>query len=203
MATMQHDTMGDLDFLEEPVSPITGTRFENARATKMVHIVEFTADLIKHGKLKLDKSRNDNIIMTFHDSCNPARGMGLLEEPRYIIRNTCNHFYEMPENTIREQTFCCGGGAGLNAGENEELRMMGGLPRANAVKYVHEKYGVNMLGCICAIDRAVLPNLMDYWVPGVQVTGIHELVGNALLLPGEQERETNLRGEPLPGKEDM
>ena len=57
MATMQHDTMGDLDFLEEPVSPITGTRFENARATKMVHIVEFTADLIKHGKLKLDKSR--------------------------------------------------------------------------------------------------------------------------------------------------
>ena len=203
MATMQHDTMGDLDFLEEPVSPITGTRFENARATKMVHIVEFTADLIKHGKLKLDKSRNDNLIMTFHDSCNPSRGMGLLEEPRYIIKNTCNHFYEMPENTIREQTFCCGGGAGLNAGENEELRMMGGLPRANAVKHVHEKYGVNMLGCICAIDRAVLPNLMDYWVPGVQVTGIHELVGNALLLPGEQERETNLRGEPLPGKEDM
>ena len=203
MATMQHDTMGDLDFLEEPVSPITGTRFENARATKMVHIVEFTADLIKHGKLKLDKSRNDNLIMTFHDSCNPSRGMGLLEEPRYIIKNTCNHFYEMPENTIREQTFCCGGGAGLNAGENEELRMMGGLPRANAVKYVHEKYGVNMLGCICAIDRAVLPNLMDYWVPEVQVTGIHELVGNALLLPGEQERETNLRGEPLPGKEDM
>ena len=203
MSTMQHDTVGDLDFLEEPVSPITGTKFENAKATKMVHIVEFTADLIKHGKLKLDKSRNDNLIMTFHDSCNPSRGMGLLEEPRYIIKNTCNHFYEMPENTIREQTFCCGGGAGLNAGENEELRMMGGLPRANAVKYVHEKYGVNMLGCICAIDRAVLPNLMDYWVPGVQVTGIHELVGNALLLPGEQERETNLRGEPLPGKEDM
>ena len=203
MATMQHDTMGDLDFLEEPVSPITGTRFENARATKMVHIVEFTADLIKHGKLKLDKSRNDNLIMTFHDSCNPSRGMGLLEEPRYIIKNTCNHFYEMPENTIREQTFCCGGGAGLNAGENEELRMMGGLPRANAVKHVHEKYGVNMLGCICAIDRAVLPNLMDYWVPEVQVTGLHELVGNALILPGEQERETDLRSEPLPGKEDM
>jgi Fe-S oxidoreductase len=203
MATMQQDMVGDLDFLEEPVSPITGTKFENAKATKMVHIVEFTADLIKHGKLKLDKSRNDNLIMTFHDSCNPSRGMGFHEEPRYIIKNTCNHFYDMPENTIREQTFCCGGGAGLNAGENEELRMMGGLPRANAVKYVHEKYGVNMLGCICAIDRAVLPNSMNYWVPGVQVTGLHELVGNALVLPGEQERETNLRGEPLPGKEDI
>jgi hypothetical protein len=43
---------------------------------------------------------------------------------------------------------------------------------------------------------------MDYWVPGVEVTGIHELVGNALVFPNEQERETDLRGEPLPGKED-
>ena len=79
--------------------------------------------------------------------------MGLFDEPRYVIKNVCNHFYEMPTNTIREQTFCCGSGAGLNAGENMELRMTGGLPRANAVKYVHEKHGVNMLACICAIDR--------------------------------------------------
>ena len=168
----------------------------------MVHITEFTADLIKHNKLKLDKSRNDHLKVTYHDSCNPARGMGLLEEPRYIIKNTCNYFYEMPENTIREQTFCCGSGSGLNAGENMELRLRGGLPRANAVKYVNEKFGVNMLACVCAIDRAVLPPLMDYWVPGVAVTGVHELVGNALILEGEKERETNLRGDPLPGMEE-
>ena len=50
------DTMnGPADFLEVPKSPITGTVFENARSTKMVHIAEFTADLIRHGKLKLDK----------------------------------------------------------------------------------------------------------------------------------------------------
>jgi len=193
---------GPADFLEEPVSPLTGTKFENAKTTKMVHITEFTADLIKNKKLKLDPSRNDNLKVTFHDSCNPARGMGLLEEPRYVIRNTCNHFYEMPDNAIREQTFCCGSGAGLNAGENMELRLRGGLPRANAVKYVHEKFGVNMLSCVCAIDRAVLPALMEYWVPEVNVTGVHELVGNALVLEGEKKRETNLRGEPLPGMEE-
>lgn len=80
--------------------------------------------------------------------------------------------------------------------------MMGGLPRANAVKYVHEKYGVNMLGCVCAIDRAVLPNSMEYWVPEVSVCGLHELVGNALVIPGEKERETDLRGEDLPGEDE-
>ncbi len=193
---------GPADFLEEPVSPITGTKFENANTTKMVHIIEFTADLIKNNRLKLDPSRNDNLRVTFHDSCNPARAMGFLEEPRYVIKNVCNNFYEMPPNTIREQTFCCGAGSGLNAGEDMELRMRGGLPRANAVKHVHEKHGVNMLSCICALDRAVFPDLMQYWVPEVDVTGVHEMVANALVLDGEKERTTNLRGEPLPGMEE-
>jgi hypothetical protein len=80
--------------------------------------------------------------------------------------------------------------------------MRGGLPRANAVKHVHEKYGVNMMACICAIDRAVLPTLMEYWVPEVNITGVHELVGNALVMEGETERTTDLRGEPLAGMED-
>ena len=192
---------GPANFLEVPVSPITGTRFENAADTKMVHIAEFTADLIKHNKLKLDPSRNDHLKVTYHDSCNPARGMGMLDEPRYVLQNVCNNFYEMPDNTIRENTFCCGSGSGLNTEEIMETRLRGGLPRANAVKHVHEKHGVNMLSCVCAIDRAVLPPLMDYWVPGVEVTGLHELVGNALVMDGEIERTTNLRFEDLPGTE--
>jgi len=90
--------------------------------------------------------------------------MGMFDEPRYVIKNVANHFYDMPANTIREHTFCCGSGSGLNAGENMEERMAGGLPRANAVKYVQEKHGVNMLACVCAIDRAALPASMAYWV---------------------------------------
>jgi Fe-S oxidoreductase len=189
---------GPADFLEVPKSPITGTVFENAKSTKMIHVVEFTADLIRNNKLKLDPKRNDHLKVTWHDSCNTARGMGFFEEPRYVLRSVCNNFHEMPEDTIREKTFCCGSGSGLNASENMELRMKGGFPRANAVKFVHEHYGVNMLANICAIDRASLPPLMDYWVPGVKVTGLHELVANALVMKGEKERTTDLRGEPLP-----
>jgi Fe-S oxidoreductase len=192
------DTMnGPADFLEEPVSPITGTRFENARSTKMVHICEFTADLIKNNRLKLDPSRNNHRKVTFHDSCNPARAMGLFDEPRYILRSVCNHYHDMPENTIREQTFCCGSGAGLGTDENLEMRLRGGFPRANAVKYVKEKFDVNMLTCICAIDKATLPSLLEYWVPGVEVGGVHELLANALVVEGERERNTDLRGDPM------
>jgi hypothetical protein len=181
-----------------PVSPITGTKFENAASTKMVHITEFTADLLYHNKVKLDKSRNDHLIPTFHDSCNPARSMGLFEEPRYIIKQVCNNFVEMPEETIRENTLCCGSGAGLNAGEDMELRLRGGFPRANAVRYVKERHGVNVMACICALDRAVFPALFDYWIPGMQTCGVHELVGNALIMDGEIPRTLDMRNQPLP-----
>ena len=192
------DTLnGPADFLEVPKSPLTGTVFNNTKSTKMVHISEFTADLIRNDKIKLDPSRNDHWSATYHDSCNPARAMGLLEEPRYIIRHAMNNFNEMPENTIREQTFCCGSGAGLGTDENFEMRMRGGLPRANACKYVQDTKGANILLCMCAIDKATLPPLLEYWVPGMEVGGVHEMVGNALIMKGEK-RETDLRGTPLP-----
>ena len=197
------DTMtGPADFLEVPKSPITGTVFEHAKSHKMIHLVEFTADLIKHGKLNLDPSRNDPYKLTFHDSCNTARGMGFFDEPRYVMQNVVNNFHDMPINTIREQTFCCGSGSGLNTDEFMDMRMRGAFPRANALQYVHDKHDVNMMACICAIDRATLSTLCEYWVPDVEVIGIHELVGNALILEGEKKRTMNLRGEEFPWVEE-
>ena len=200
METMNGNIQGPQ--MTTPKSPITGTVFHNAAATKMVHITEFTADLIYHNKLKLDPSRNSAYRVSYHDSCNPARAMGLLEEPRYVLNNVVENFFEMPEQTIREQTFCCAGGSGLNTDEIMDIRLRGGLPRGNALNYVREKHDVNMLSCICAIDRATLIPLADYWAPGVGVCGVHELVGNALILDGEKERTMNLRLEPLPGFEE-
>jgi Fe-S oxidoreductase len=127
--------------------------------------------------------------------------MGLFEEPRFILTSVCNNFHEMPEGTIREQTFCCGSGSGLGTDENLEMRMRGGFPRANAVKHVRDRFGVNLLACICAIDKATLPPLLEYWAPGVEVAGVHELVGNALGMKGERDRTTDLRGNPLKRKE--
>ena len=184
--------------LEQPVSPITGTVFKNAAATKMVHIAEFTADLIHHDKLNLRPERNNHIITTWHDSCNPARGMGLLEEPRAVLRAVCNNFVEMPEHTIREETFCCGSGSGLNTEEIMDIRMRGGFPRANALRYVADKHNVNWMACVCALDRAALPPLTEYWVPEVTVSGLHELVANALVMKGEIPRTMDMRQEDLP-----
>lgn len=192
------DTLnGPADFLQEPVSPITGTKFHNATQTKFVHIAEFTSDLIRNGRLKLDPARNDHRTVTFHDSCNVSRGMGMFEEPRYILNSVSNNFVEMDSETIREKTFCCGSGSGLNTNEYMEIRLQGGYPRASAVGDVQESHGVNLLTAICAIDRAAFPPLLNFWTPGVDTSGLHELVGNALVMDGENPRDTDLRFEPL------
>ena len=54
------------------------------------------------------------------------------------------------------------------------------------------------MACVCAIDRATLPPLANYWAPGVNVSGLHELVGNALVMKGECKRTMDMRQEDLP-----
>jgi Fe-S oxidoreductase len=177
-----HAYMGTMnvnpEFLEEPISPATGTRFKNASYSKAVHVCEFTADLIHHQKLRLDPSKNDQYVVTFSDSCNPARFMGLIEEPRYILQNVCKNFVEIDPSVNRERTICCTAGGGLLSDETLELRLRAIKPKVDAI---HET-GANFLALICAIDKAVYPEYLKHYRLPIQVGGVHELVGNALVM---------------------
>lgn len=144
------------------------------------HISQFTVDMLRRGALngKIDKSANDQYLVTYHDPCNSARAGQLIEEPREIIRACCNRFVEMPADTIREKTFCCGAGNGLLTDEIMPIRMAGGKPRAMAVKHT----GANFLATVCAICKAQLPESMHYWGVPTEVGGVVQLLGNALKL---------------------
>lgn len=142
------------------------------------HISQYMVDMMNRGAFDghLDKTANDDLVVTFHDPCNPARGGQLLDEPRQILEACCNHFVEMPEDTIREKTYCCGGGGGLLTDEVMPIRMAGGKPRAMAVKYVKANY----LATICAICKAQLPEVMKYWDVPTAVGGTIDLFTKAL-----------------------
>ena len=164
-----------LDHLET-VSPITGTDF----GTPIVHICEFTKDLMVNGMLDLDPSKNDQYKVVFADSCNPARAMGLIEEPRYLLKQSCNNYVEMKPEASKENCYCCGSGGGLLTGEIMDLRMKGALPRAMAIKDT----GANFVALICAICKAGhTPLLQEYGIDAT-VGGVHEIVGNALVMKG-------------------
>jgi len=154
------------------------------------HICEVTHDLIKRGALKFDKSANDEYRLTFHDSCNIARGtrMGTMPGgqfilPREIIKATCNQFFDMPQDTIGDRTYCCGGGGGLLTDDLMELRVKGGLPRMEALKHVSDVHDVTHMVSICAICKSQFTKIMPYYGFGMdQIISLHQLVSNAIVL---------------------
>lgn len=154
------------------------------------HICEFTHGLIQSGALRLDKSANDNRIVTFHDSCNVARAsrMGSLPGgqftiPRDIIKAVANNFHDMSPETIRDGTFCCGGGGGLLTDDLMELRVKGALPRMEALKHVVDEHGVNFMATICAICKAQFSKVLPYYGFDMgMVGGVHQLVSKAIQL---------------------
>ncbi len=157
------------------------------------HICEYTHDLIEKGALTFDKSRNDHIRLTFHDSCNVARASrmgdrpgGQFEYPRAILRAVCNHFYDMPADTIREATVCCGGGGGLLTDELMDLRKKGAQPRMRALQHVAAEHGVTHMAAICAICKTQFAKVMpEYGFEMDAIVSIHQLVGNAIILDGQ------------------
>jgi [DsrC]-trisulfide reductase subunit K len=162
------------------------------------HICEFTNNLIKEGKLRLNKEENDHMKLTFHDSCNVARGAGMgnieggqFTIPREVIKACCNYFYDMPQDTIHDATFCCGGGGGLLTDDLMELRVKGSQPRMEALKRVTEDYGVTNLAAICAICKSQFSKVLPYYGFTMdQIVSVHQLVSNAIVLKGsEQEAE--------------
>ena len=159
------------------------------------HICELTWGLIQEGKLNLDKSANDDKVMTFHDSCNVARASrmgdtpgGQFEIPRNIIKAVCNHYVDMPENTIKEATFCCGGGGGLLTDDLMEVRVKGAQPRMEALQNVVDNHGVTNMAAICAICKSQFSKVLPYYKMQMDmIVSVHQLVRDAIILTGQTD----------------
>ena len=157
------------------------------------HICEFTYDLIQKGELTFDKSLNDHMTLTFHDSCNVSRASrmgdmpgGQFKIPREVIKACCNNFVDMADDTINENTFCCGGGGGLLTDDLLELRAKGASPRMGAYDQVVKDHGVTHLVAICAICKTQFSKIMPmYGFAMDDIVGVHQLVSNALILDGQ------------------
>ena len=166
--------------------------FEDERSPgfETLHICEFTYDLLRKNRLQLDRSVHNNKVITFHDSCNVARGSRMGEHPRDIYRiprtllqAACENFVDMAPDTICEHTFCCGGGGGLLTDELMEVRVSGASPRVSALEDVIANQGVTHMAAICAICksqfRSVLPK---YGLDMNMIVSLHQIVGDAVVL---------------------
>ena len=89
-----------------------------------IHYVEWVAEALREGKLKIDPKNKIKEPVTYQDSCNYIRNAGLKKVVREIMGYIAEDFREMTPN--KEHNYCCGGGGGLNGiGLYREARNMG------------------------------------------------------------------------------
>jgi Fe-S oxidoreductase len=193
------------NFLDTLAGPFD---FLDPEYAKPQHICEFTWDLIEQGRLTLDKSKNDHIRLTFHDSCNVARASrmgdapgGQFEIPRAILRAVCNHFYDMAPETVREFTLCCGGGGGLLTDELMDVRTKGAQPRMRALREVADYHGVTHMAAICAICKAQFSKVLPlYGFDREAIVSVHQMVSNAIVLTGSRQANGDADADVEPGE---
>jgi Fe-S oxidoreductase len=93
----------------------------------------------------------------------------------------------MDEETIRDRTFCCGGGGGLLTDDLMEVRVKGAQPRVEALNNVMQEKGVTHMAAICAICKSQFTKVLPYYGMDLdQIVSVHQLVSNALVLTGEE-----------------
>jgi len=154
-------------------------------------------DIVKSGKIKFDKSRND-FPVTLHDPCNYVRLMGVVEPQREILREI------VPEERFREMTphgvnnYCCGGGSGyaIMSGNNfgdwrhhiSGRRKLRQILNAFAPELKKEDAGEENPLYICAPCsncKGQLRDIIDYYDGfekyGLYYDGLVELMVNAMV----------------------
>ncbi|GFM32395.1 (Fe-S)-binding protein [Desulfovibrio subterraneus] len=92
--------------------PYWAGREDGLTPAPYIHYVEWLAEALRTGKIKIDPTKKIKEPVTLQDSCNYVRNHGLANITREIMSYIAEDFREMAPN--REHNYCCGGGGGFN-----------------------------------------------------------------------------------------
>ncbi len=85
----------------------------------VVHHSQFVEELLKEGKIKIDKDGLEKI--TFHDPCYLGRHNGEYDAPRFVLEQVGASLVEMEHS--KNKSFCCGAGGAQIWKEEEGKRI--------------------------------------------------------------------------------
>lgn len=143
----------------------------------IMSFVEMQAQYIREGRIKLDPTVNQKRV-TYHDPCNQVRQGGIIDEPRYILRNTVMDFVEMEPHGV--DNYCCGGGGGmLSMTEFAKSRVAGARVKADQIAAT----GAEIVATSCHNCLDQLDEIKRHYKLKVKIQNLSELVADAVVWP--------------------
>jgi Fe-S oxidoreductase len=145
---------------------------------EVIHHTEFIADLIKQGKLKINKGAEG--VITYHDACYLGRYNDIFEPPREILRSLVGvNLIEMERN--RELGFCCGGGGGHMWLEEHRGRRINEVRTEQAIETKAQIVTTACPFCLQMFEDGIKTKAVE---ESLKVKDIAELVAESILQKG-------------------
>jgi heterodisulfide reductase subunit D len=139
---------------------------------KIRHITQFVAAAAREGRLTFRQELNERLI--YHDPCYLSRGVGIIEEPREVLRSIPGAtLLEFERNRLNSR--CCGSGGAARKVFHENAIAMGRLTIEEAVAKKADRLILGCPACYAKVNEA-----MRGYKHQVRITDIMELVAELL-----------------------
>jgi heterodisulfide reductase subunit D len=139
---------------------------------KIRHITQYVSDAIRDGRLRLIKELREAVI--YHDPCYLTRGVGVIEEPRTVLRS-------IPGLTLLEfehhglNSRCCGSGGAARKIFHENAIAIGRLTIDEAVAKKADRLILSCPACYAKVNEAMQGHKNQ-----IRITDIMELVSTMI-----------------------
>jgi heterodisulfide reductase subunit D len=136
------------------------------------HITQHVSHALREGRLKITKELNESVI--YHDPCYLSRGVGVIEEPREVLRS-------IPGVTVLEferhglNSRCCGSGGAARKVYHENAIKMGRQTIDEAVAKKADRLILSCPACYAKVNEAMQGHDRQ-----IRITDIMELVSGLI-----------------------
>jgi len=140
------------------------------------HITQYAADAIRDKRLIIRKELKERII--YHDPCYLSRGVGIIEEPRTVLKSIPGvKLIEFERHGLNSR--CCGSGGAARKVFHENAIAMGRLTIDEAVAKGADRLVLSCPACYAKVNEAMIGHERQ-----VRIVDIMELL-SSLVEPGK------------------
>ena len=139
---------------------------------RIMHITQFVLNALKQNRIRITSELGERLI--YHDPCYLSRGVGIIEEPREILRSIPGvELLEFEHHGLNSR--CCGAGGAVRKVYHDNAMAMGRLTIDEAVAKKADRLVLSCPACYGKVNEAMIGH--DRQIP---IIDIMELISGLL-----------------------